>query len=126
MDSETAIYYARSRFASSDFDRARREQDVLIATKDKALSLGILSNPIKIFNLLDILGNHVITDLDASAIRDLIRRASQLEIKEVKRKVLDTSPEGLLYSTHINGSYILLPVGGDFSQIHNFVIHIFE
>ncbi len=41
MDGVTALQYARVRHGSSDFHRARRQQQVLLAIKDKALSLDI-------------------------------------------------------------------------------------
>lgn len=127
MDSETALYYVRSRFSSSDFDRARREQEVLVAIKNKALSLNVLANPVKIYNFLDILGNHVLTDTDSGDLKSLVQLASNFEPKEIKRKVLDTSSEGLLYPTTTEkGAYILLPVGGNFDQIQSLVIDIFE
>lgn len=127
MNSETALYYVRSRFSSSDFDRARREQEVLVAIKNKALSLNVLANPVKIYNFLDIVGNHVFTDIDSGDLKNLVQFASHFEPKEIKRKVLDTSPEGLLYPTTTEkGAYILLPVGGNFDQIQSLVIDVFE
>jgi LCP family protein required for cell wall assembly len=35
MDGETALIYARSRYSTSDFDRARRQQQILLAAYDK-------------------------------------------------------------------------------------------
>lgn len=48
MDGETALKYARSRYTTSDFDRSERQKLVIRAIKDKALSLGVLTNPKKI------------------------------------------------------------------------------
>jgi len=42
MDGQRALEYARSRMSTSDFDRARRQQEVLVAIRQKALSLGSL------------------------------------------------------------------------------------
>ena len=33
LDGKNALYYARSRFSSSDFDRSRRQQEVMFALK---------------------------------------------------------------------------------------------
>jgi polyisoprenyl-teichoic acid--peptidoglycan teichoic acid transferase len=38
MDGQRALEYARSRMSTSDFDRARRQQEVLVAIRQKALS----------------------------------------------------------------------------------------
>jgi len=126
MDAETALYYVRSRYSTSDFDRARRQQDVLLAIKDRVFSLGVLANPVKILSFLDIIGKHIKMDLDSTVIQDLIRLASKKEVRVVTRKVFDTSENGFLYSTTINGAYVLLPQGDNFNDIQNFIIHIFD
>ena len=64
FDGETALYYTRSRYSSSDFDRSRRQQEVIFAIKEKALSLGILSNPLKINILIASLKNNIETDFN--------------------------------------------------------------
>lgn len=48
LNGEQALYYVRSRYSTNDFDRARRQQEVIIAIKNKALTLGFLTNPLKI------------------------------------------------------------------------------
>jgi LCP family protein required for cell wall assembly len=40
MDGARALAYARSRMSTSDFDRAQRQQQILLALRHKALSLG--------------------------------------------------------------------------------------
>jgi anionic cell wall polymer biosynthesis LytR-Cps2A-Psr (LCP) family protein len=37
LDGDTALKYARSRHTTSDFDRAKRQQKLIIAIKDKML-----------------------------------------------------------------------------------------
>jgi len=43
MDGQTALWYVRSRYSTSDFDRTRREQEVLIALFNKLMSLNALA-----------------------------------------------------------------------------------
>lgn len=126
LNSQTALYYSRSRFSTSDFDRMRRQQQVLLAIKDKALSLGVLTNPVKIYNLLDVLGRNIRADMSLADIKELINLASAVNARDIKRKVFDTGPEGLLYQTFIDGQYVLLPVGDDFSQIQDAMKNIFS
>lgn len=124
MDGETALYYVRARFTTSDFDRARRQQEVVVAVRNKALSLGFLSNPAKISGLLDILGRHVRTDISADDFRSLWNDVRPIADMEPKRMVLDTTE--LLYSTHVNGAYVLLPAGDSFETIQARARNIFE
>ena len=42
MDGRRALEYARSRMSTSDFDRAKRQQLILLAIQTKALSLATL------------------------------------------------------------------------------------
>ncbi|MDD2730514.1 MAG: LCP family protein [Candidatus Portnoybacteria bacterium] len=127
LDGITALYFVRSRFSTSDFDRARRQQLVLLAIKDKALSLGFLANPVKIFQVLESLGRNVRTDASFSEMSSWLGWAQNIKTSEVIHKVFDTTPGGLLYSsTSASGAYILLPAGDDFSQIQAACRQIFD
>jgi LCP family protein required for cell wall assembly len=42
LDGETALKYARSRHDSDDYDRARRQQQIIFAIRDKVLNLNML------------------------------------------------------------------------------------
>tara|TARA_Y100000031_G_scaffold156411_1_gene210851 strand:+ start:7568 stop:8593 length:1026 start_codon:yes stop_codon:yes gene_type:complete len=128
LDGEVALYYVRSRYSSDDFDRMRRQQQVILALKQKALSLGVLANPVKIYNLLDILGKNVRTDMRLADIKSLINLISDFDVDNttIKKKFFDISPEGLLYHAFINDEYVLLPVGDDYGQIQAACKNIFQ
>lgn len=127
MDGQTALYYVRARYSTSDFDRARRQQDVLLSIKNKALNLGILANPVKINKLLDIIGNNIRMDMDMGELNQTIDIIQNINKDTIKRKVFDTSPNGLLYdSRNSEGSYILMPVGDNFDKIQEACKNIFN
>jgi len=126
LDGQTALYYVRSRYSTNDFDRMRRQQDVLMAIKEKGLSLNVLLNPVKIYNLLDTLGNNIKTDMSIGEIKELINLSSDLDIDNIETRIFDISPEGLLYHTFINKEYVLLPVGDNFDKIQEVCKNIFE
>ncbi|MBP9691483.1 LCP family protein, partial [Candidatus Woesebacteria bacterium] len=72
MDGITALKYARSRHAladGGDFNRARRQQNVIEAAKQKILSIGFIP---KIIPLLNDLENHVKTDLPLAEMNKLL------------------------------------------------------
>jgi len=126
LDGSSALYFARARFSSSDFDRARRQQLIFQAIKNKALTLGILGNPVKLFQILDSLGRNVRTDLTAGDIQGLLAIYPNLNTKNIIHRTFDTTPEGLLYETRAeNGAYILLPVGDNFDKIKEVCRDIF-
>lgn len=127
LNSSTTLYFVRSRYTTSDFDRARRQQMVLMAIRDKALSLGVLGNPVKIYQILDAIGRNVRTDIGFNEAKDLLDFAGSTDQKKVIHKVFDTTPEGLLYASQSEaGAYILLPVGDNYSKIREAVKNIFE
>ena len=130
LDGQKALFFVRARYASSDFERAKRQQQVLIALKDKMLSLGTLSDFGKLNNIMNILGDDVRADMDISEMKKFFELANQLHDPQIKQKVFDTSPEGLLYSSKADTpegkTYILLPSGGNYDQIHEAVKNIFQ
>lgn len=127
IDGGTALLFVRARFSSSDFDRARRQQQVLLAVKEKAFSLGVISNPVKIIAILNSIGNHVRTDMELWEIQEIAVMSKRLDTSDIKRKVFSTGKDGLLYSSWSdNGSYILLPEGGNFDKIREVCRGIFD
>jgi len=127
LDGKTALRFARSRETTSDFDRAARQQQLLIALKEKALSTDILTNPKKIVDILQILGDHVRTDLQMWEIEKMVTLLKDIDTSNVVNKVLDNSSEGPLMSTNIDGGYYLVPKAGtgNFKQIQRIAHEIF-
>lgn len=127
LTGQKALLYSRARYSSSDFDRARRQQQVLVAVKDKAMNLGILSNPVKLVSILDSAGNHVRTDAELWEIKELAGMFRNANTSNIKRKVFDTSKEGLLTESHNSaGQYILQPVGGNYDKMQEACKNIFD
>jgi len=127
LNGTTTLYFVRSRFTTSDFDRARRQQQVALAIKDKAFSLGVISNPVKVFQILNSFGKNVRFDLPLSQIKDLISLAEKFGSEKITHKVFDTTEAGLLYASKTEGgAYILLPVGDDFKKIQEVCQNIFN
>jgi polyisoprenyl-teichoic acid--peptidoglycan teichoic acid transferase len=127
MDGDLALKYARSRETTSDFDRSRRQQEVMVAARDKATSVAYLTNPAKLSQLIDILGDHVKTDLKLSEAERLAEIVRDIPSANVTSKVLDGSQTGLLYdSIGPGGAYILLPRSGDYSDIREFAAQLFS
>ena len=118
LDGEAALYYARSRFSTSDFDRSRRQQEIIFALKEKMVSLGFLANPRKINNTLDTIKQHIRTDIQLWDINDLVKVASA--INKVGAGNINTfviHSENLVYETKQNGIYILVPNENTFAGI---------
>lgn len=125
MNGDVALKYARSRQTTSDFDRARRQQDIVSAAKDKLLSPSVIANPKKTTDLMTIIGGHILTDFSIGELNQVVAIAKEMPSPKVYTKVLDTSSElGLLKSsTSSAGAYIIVPSngGGTFTEVSGFV-----
>ena len=120
LDGEQALCYVRSRATSSDFDRARRQQDVLQEIKAKALSAGTLTDFGKVNKILNALADNVRTDLQAWEMKKLFDIYQGMGEMQISRKVLENSEEGLLYVPENSPSglgYILKPRGDNYDRI---------
>jgi len=127
LDGNAALYYVRSRFTTSDFDRTKRQQEVLLALKEKGLSLGVLTNPFKVIKIMDSLKRNLKTDIPPEKMFSLVDFARTADISSVKKFGFDTTVEGLLYESKTGGgSYILLPVGDTFDKIQETCRNIFK
>ncbi|MBA7496081.1 Polyisoprenyl-teichoic acid--peptidoglycan teichoic acid transferase TagU [subsurface metagenome] len=111
LDGQTALKYARSRETTSDFDRAKRQQQILVAIKEKALQISFFDIK-SISNLIKIIGDHFRTDLTFKEIERLIEIVKDVKADTVITKVLDSSLKGGLVSSRINGMFILKPRAG--------------
>jgi len=127
LNGDQALCYARSRKTSSDFERAKRQQIVIQKIKEKALSMGTLTDFGKINGIIDSLGNNVRTDLQAWEMKRLFEVESKMGSYQIMQKVLENNEEGLLYNPEQKPEtgYILLPIGDNYDRIREAFKNIF-
>ncbi len=132
LDAETALKYARVRHTKGgDFARAARQQKVLEAIQKKASQLKIILNPIKINNLIEILGENLKTNVQLEEIPSFIELTKNVNFYQITNRVLDAwSENALLASTHVPmggvSAYVLLPRVQNYSQIQFLAENIFS
>ena len=86
MDSSLALWYARSRQTSNDFDRARRQQEVLHAIGKKLISLNTIE---KAKDLYKILSENVTTNVSWTDIKPILPLAfKNQEPSQINRFVI--------------------------------------
>jgi len=81
---------------------------VLVALKDKVLTVGTLSNPTKIDGLLNAFGDNVFSDMStkgASRLVDIMRQVSDSKIASVS---LADKPHQLVTTDQIGGTSVVL------------------
>ena len=131
MDGDLALKFARSRHGihgeGSDFARAKRQQKILEAAKNKILSMSVLLKPKMISNIINEYNEHVSTNLKVWEIIKLWDLFKDIDKEHIINKVIDNSPNGLLVeSISEEGAYILSPRSGDFAEIQYFINNIFS
>lgn len=128
MDGEMALKYSRSRKTTSDFDRARRQQQVIYAIKEKALSTNTLMDVDKIENIFSVLKDNIETNITVKEILTLGAVASKLTQDKISHSLIHDDPGlcgGLLYPEKRDNMFTLAMAGG-ISYIHRYTDLIFN
>ncbi len=101
FDGTTALKYARTRHVDSDFGRAQRQQQVVLATRDRVLELGAEQLLRQLPALYQQLESGVRTDMTLAQVITLASASSQLPSENIGTLVLDfnyfvsyTTPQG--------------------------------
>jgi LCP family protein required for cell wall assembly len=105
MDSSTAMWYARTRTSSNDFDRTRRQQEILQAVAKRLVSMNAIENAKEIY---DILSDNVNTNITWSDIKPLLPLAVHLrDTSQIKKYAI--GPGEVYDWITPGGAMVLLP-----------------
>jgi LCP family protein required for cell wall assembly len=116
--------YGSYGFPQGDFNRTQHQRQLLVAVAQKAQSIGVVGNPLKVSQIFDTLGSNVKTDLTLPDVLALIR---------VTKGISPTTIQSLSYSygganplltnyTSPSGQDGLIPSAGlgDYAQLQAF------
>ena len=116
LTSQEALNLARARgddtggptygFASSNFEREKNQRKIMIAIRDKALSVGTLTNMSSVMGLMDALEDNLRTNVQMSEIKTLVGLMSEIDSSHIYS--LDMLSDGVLLG---NGN----PVAGQYN-----------
>ncbi|MBN1494146.1 LCP family protein [Candidatus Peregrinibacteria bacterium] len=132
MDGETALKYARSRKTTSDFDRSKRQQKLLFAIKNKAMTKEILLDPGKITALYNSVSANMETNLSIRQIIELAKISQDFDEQSIITRVINDNPlacGGFLYTpdrSYFNNAAVLVPIGSGLDFIHQYIDLIFH
>jgi len=131
MDGSLALKFARSRHGingeGSDFARAKRQQLILQAVKDKLLSKSTLLKPAMIVRISTQLSEHIDTDISITDMIALWDNYKNIDHSNIINKVIDNSAGGLLIEqTGLDGAYLLMPRSGNYDDVKSFIQNIFN
>ena len=136
MDGEKALKFVRSRHAKgkegTDFARARRQEIVIKAFKEKVFSLNTLLNPAKLMGLYEVFQDSLHTNIKQNEYDDFIKLAMKIKDAQInnviffytdpyseKQGIFINPPESAVY----NNQWVLIPRKGNdnFSEIQRYV-----
>lgn len=119
LDGATALKYARTRHSrNGDFDRARRQQQVIFAIREKlkdpqALATLIASAP----GMLAELGTSIKTDMTLDQMQQLAILAQQIDRTKIKSEVLDQRYTE--FATTPDGSQVVVPIRSRIAELRD-------
>jgi len=119
MDGVTALQYARSRHGNSDFDRMGRQQAVMLAARDKLLSLDFSLASIP--KLIKLAGDSVQTDLTLEEMLALAEIGKRIDRANISQGAIDAT----MTTTTVlppNGAMVEMP---QWDKIHALVADLF-
>lgn len=120
MDGDEALWYARSRKNTIDFDRGRRQQQLLRAIWAKSVDAGLIP---QIPELWSQMTSVVETNMPVNAVLPLIPLALSMEPNDVENHFFRKNVETVAWTDPTNGANVQLPHpdGGMLRMIENFL-----
>jgi LCP family protein required for cell wall assembly len=117
MDGMTALKYARTRHSQNgDFDRARRQQQVIMAVREKLKDPRVLASLIAHApEILSELGNSIKTDMTLDQMQQLAVLAQKVEREKIKFEVLDQRYTE--FATTPDNSQVLIPIRARIAEL---------
>ena len=129
LNGQQALNLARARgdgpnsygFPDSDFDRTQHQQQMLVALASKASSAGVITNPLKIGQLADAIGNNFKTNMSIGVMETLYKDTKGISGSNIKRVTLNNYNGQDLFTDYYapDGEDALIPAAGfdNFTQI---------
>jgi LCP family protein required for cell wall assembly len=118
MDGESALWYVRSRYTTSDLDRGRRQQEVIEATFHKLISLNGLTRAPELY---EIYKDNVTTNIGFDTVARFIPLAAHLaRTREISNYSIGADQ---VYNwINYNGAMVLVPMQEQVMEIMRQVI----
>ncbi len=133
MNGERALAYVRARYVEGseggDFKRAERQQQILLALRDKVFSVQTALDFTKITSIINSLSSDIRTDMHLWEMKRFYELGRQTDTSNIKTTVLASGTKGVLAGeTEMLGgapASVLKPRTDDYSEIHEIARNIF-
>ncbi|HEY4689421.1 MAG TPA: LCP family protein [Anaerolineae bacterium] len=121
MNGRLALKYARTRHTElGDFDRARRQQQVILAVRDEVMQAEMLPTLIgQAGPLLETLGDSVKTDFAPDQLIRLASLASKIDLDKIQSLVIDPSMTVSYLAPTDPPQYVLVPIRDEIRKLRD-------
>lgn len=134
MNGERALAYVRARYIEGpeggDFKRAARQQQALLALRQKVFSVQTALDFTRINSIINSLANNIRTDMQLWEMKRFYELSRLVNPDQVNSTILTTGPQGVLVgTTEILGgtpASVLRPRTGNYSEIQQIAKNIFN
>ncbi len=133
LDGKTALKYVRERHndPEGDFGRAKRQQQVMQATKNKVYSARTFFDVFALNKMFNALGDNIKTNIEPREIGSFFELSKKLDTQNINNIVVDAwNKESLLKVAHVEmggvNAFVLVPKIGNFSEIQDTAQNIFN
>lgn len=134
MNGERALAFVRARYIEGpeggDFKRAARQQQVLLALRDKVFSVQTALDFTRANAILNSLADNIRTDMQLWEMKRFYELARLIDQSQVHSAVLTTGPKGVLTGgTEVLGGVpasVLRPRTGDYNEIRQIALNILD
>lgn len=107
MSGDAALKYMRTRHADGDFNRSKRQQQVILAFRDALLSDGLTGAAVKVRSFYNEARDGIVTDMAITDMLSIANAASRVDIEHIRSAVLDSNY--VHDHTTESGAYVLIP-----------------
>ncbi|MDP1884797.1 MAG: LCP family protein [Candidatus Moranbacteria bacterium] len=133
LDGATALKYARVRHndPEGDFGRAKRQQQIMQAAKNKLFSAGTFFNVFTLDKLFETLGDNIRTDIPTEDFAGFFELTKKLDTDNINNVVVDAwNEDSLLKVSHVQygpiRAFVLIPRVGNYGEIRELAENIFD
>lgn len=129
MDGTTALKFVRSRHGTndegSDFARSARQQKVILAFRQKVLSLETLTKPKTIIDLVKTFGASIDTNITGDDVPYFVKLFNKVRPEVVRRIVLDSGREESVLTVgdpqNYKSQFVLIPKSGNWDDLSKYI-----
>ena len=120
FDGELTLKYARTRHGSNDFERARRQQQVMYAILERITSLELIPDLARnATGIYQIIGTGIKTDMALDQILALANIASSIDRSTIRFGVLDEHATQPWVTP--DGAQVLIPLREEMRKVRNYI-----